>query len=73
MNSSLLAEALEMFRFCDCWNIVNCGLVTFRGVVLFQFADHRQVKWQKQARANLHYQQRLLSLVINAWKVRCFL
>ena len=38
----------------------------------FQFVHQKQLKWQKQARADLHYQKRLLSVVMSSWKVRCF-
>lgn len=33
-----------------------------------RFVYFRQVKWRKQTRASLHYQRRLLSLVVGAWK-----
>ena len=39
--------------------------------ITFQFFDQKQLKWQKKTHTDLHYQQRLLSVVMSAWKVRC--
>ena len=49
--------------------IISFQFFTPVSFLMLQYVNQRQVKWQKQVRANLHYQYRLLSAVICGWKV----